>query len=439
MAMVAVSSWGRLSRDQHTVVALRDRAAVPASLARQQRPAIAHGMGRSYGDQALNPRGTLWSTRGLNRFICFDENTGVIECEAGVLLREIQQLAAPRGWMLPVTPGSWWVTVGGAIANDVHGKNHHRQGTFGEHVAGLRLVRSDGSELQCSGGENADWFAATLGGMGLTGLVTSAVLQLRRVEGQWLDVETLPYASLGEFFQLADESQAGWEYTVSWVDCLSGTDTRGIFMRGNHTHRGGLPRSAHGAPGVPFAPPVSLVNRFTLKALNALYYRLHRRRAGRNLQHYVPFFYPLDGIGDWNRIYGPRGFYQYQCVLPTRDREASTAALLEEIRKSGEGSFLAVLKTFAERSSPGLLSFPMPGVTLALDFPNRGASTLALMARLDAVVAEAGGRLYAAKDARMPRELFAAGYPHLGAFLPFRDPGMSSALSRRLLDEQVRV
>ncbi len=431
--MVAISSWGRLSLDEHKLLPLRERGAVAGLLAEQTAPGIARGMGRSYGDQALNPGGGLWATDGLDRLIHFDDKAGTIECEAGVLLRDIQRLAEQRGWMLPVTPGSWWVTVGGAIANDVHGKNHHQQGTFGEHLRELTLVRSDGSSISCGPRERGEWMAATLGGMGLTGVVVSATLQLRPVAGPWLDVETIPYTGLGEFFQLADASEPGWEYTVSWVDCLSGGNPRGIFFRGNHAELTTPHPRKKARPGLPFTPPIPLVNRLTLKPFNALYYHLHRHRAGPSTQHYIPFFYPLDGIADWNRIYGRRGFYQYQCVLPHSEREAGTAALLEEIRKSGQGSFLAVLKTFAERQSPGMLSFPMAGVTLALDFPNRGRETLALLDRLDAVTAEAGGRVYAAKDARMARALFESAYPRLDEFLAYRDPGISSAMSRRLL------
>ncbi len=402
-------------------------------LAAGTEPGIAFGMGRSYGDVALNPGGRLWMARGLDRFIHFDDATGVLSCEAGVLLRDIQRLFVPRGWMLPVTPGTWWVTLGGAIANDVHGKNHHVQGSFGDHVLALTLARSGGEEMACSRAHNSDWLAATLGGLGLTGVVTTVTLQLRRVEGPWLQTDTVPFDSLTAFFQLADESASAWEYTVAWIDCLSGARTRGIFSRARHAPLQKPSPGERRPLGVPFELPLSLVNRYSLRLFNQAYYRMQRWRAGESVQHYIPFFYPLDSIGEWNRIYGPRGFYQYQCVLPVRDREAATATLLDEIRAAGEGSFLTVLKTFADREPAGMLSFPQAGVTLAMDFPNRGDSTLALLGRLDSVVAAAGGRIYPAKDARMSREMFEAGYPALPRFLPYRDPGMSSALSRRLL------
>jgi len=430
--MVAVSSWGRLGQWEHRVTPLSDRSRIAADLATHG-SGLAYGMGRSYGDVCLNPGGTLWTTRNLDRFIRFDEESGVLECEAGVLLRDIQQLAIPRGWMLPVTPGTWFVTVGGAIANDVHGKNHHRLGSFGDHVLQLRLVRTDGSQLDCGPADAADWFAATIGGLGLTGVIATATLQLRPVCGPWLETETIPYAGLDEFFELADGSEEVWEYTVSWIDCLSGSGLRGIFLRGNHADDESTSRPAGKPSRLGFTPPLSLVNRLTLRPANGSYYHLHRLAAGRKREDYRRFFYPLDRLADWNRMYGPRGFYQYQCVLPTEHRRDALSALLDETAQSKTGSFLAVLKTFGERRSPGMLSFPRPGATLALDFPNRGGETLALMARLDAIVGEAGGRLYPAKDGRMPQQLFESGYPRLREFLPFRDAGISSALSRRLL------
>ena len=428
MGMVAVSAWGRLSAAKHHVLPLSDRAQVAATI-QQQCPGLAFGMGRSYGDVCLNPDGTLWDTRALDRFITFDEQTGRLRCEAGTLLRAIQQFAVPRGWMLPVVPGTQYVTVGGAIANDVHGKNHHRQGCFGDHVTQLTLARTDGAVLHCVPGEAM--FEATVGGLGLTGVIVEAALQLRRIPGPWLTVETLPYQHLDAFFELADESEADWEYTVSWIDCLH-RNGRGIFLRANHV-AADLPEPKQRADvQFPFVPPISLVNSLSLKPLNRLYYHLKKSQA-RSVQHYQTFFHPLDGILGWNRLYGPRGFYQYQCVLPRTTGSAGIQALLHAIAGAGMGSFLAVLKTFGQRAPVGMLSFAQAGVTLALDFPNAGSKTLRLFAQLDAIVAQAGGRLYPAKDARMPRALFMAGYPRLNEFLPMRDNGISSAMSRRLL------
>jgi FAD/FMN-containing dehydrogenase len=428
--MRAVSSWGRLSSLPHDVIDLADRARLAGDLARS-RPGIAYGLGRSYGDACLNPGGTLWATAGLDRFIAFDESTGRLVCEAGVTLRDIQDVFVPRGWGLPVLPGTRFVTVGGAIANDVHGKNHHAAGTFGDHLASLRLLRTDGAEIVCGPALRPEWFAATVGGLGLTGLIVEAELQLRRLAGPWLETETVAYSGLDAFFRLSGESHPAWEHAVSWIDCTSGDAARGLLMRARPAaDQRGAWRGR--ALAMPLVPPVSLVNRLTLKPLNRLYWALNRRQVGRRIAHYVPFLFPLDAIGDWNRLYGPAGFYQYQCVVPPEAGAAAVRELLAAIARSGEGSVLAVLKTFGERWPRGLLSFARPGVTLALDFRNhRGVEPL--FERLDAIVRSAGGRLYAAKDARMPRALFEATYPGLEEFRRFRDPGISSAMSRRLM------
>lgn len=431
--MRAVSSWGRLSAEPHHIVSACAPLQLQQILHRESNPGVAHGMGRSYGDACLNPGGTLWQTCGLDHFIAFDKDNGRLVCEAGVLLRDIQRLAVPRGWMLPVTPGTQLVTVGGAIANDVHGKNHHVLGTFGDHVRHLTLLRTNGETIECGPHERSDWFAATVGGVGLTGIITQAELQLRRTPGPWLDTETLAYANLDEFFQLADASEAHWEHTVSWIDCISGGGGRGVFMRGNPVATAPRPLPTARQSTMPLVPPVSLVNRLSLRPFNMAYYHLKKWRAGRAIAHYEAFFYPLDNLLEWNRMYGPRGFFQYQSVVPRANGQDAIQAMLRQIARSGDGSFLAVLKTFGNRQPVGMLSFVQPGVTLAFDFPNHGARTHQLFERLDAIVREAQGRIYLAKDARMPRELFEAGYPRLPEFLPYRDPGISSGLSRRLM------
>lgn len=429
--MHTVSSWGRLTREPHAVTRLHDRHRVAQAVRGSVLPGIVYGNGRSYGDVCLNPGGTLWAAGGLDKFIEFDAEAGVIDCEAGVLLKEIIEVALPRGWFPPVVPGTQFVTVGGAIANDVHGKAHHVAGSFGDHVLGFELLRTDGTVLRCSREENRDWFEATVGGLGLTGVIVRARLRLRRVDGPWLETETVPFDSLEHFFELSAQAKPRFEYTVAWIDCAS-AGGRGVFFQGNHAARCDHP-PARRAKVFSFTPPVSLVNGLSLRVFNRLYYALHRARAGRGEQHYVPFFFPLDNLLQWNRMYGPRGFYQYQSVVPPGAALDATRAMLREISASGLGSFLAVLKTFGERPAPGMLSFPMPGTTLALDFANGGERTLNLFERLNAIVREAGGRLYPAKDACMPRQLFEQGYPRLGEFLRYRDPGISSAMSRRLL------
>lgn len=431
--MKPVTSWGRLSADPHHVVGLNDPTKVKGLVYQAPQLGLAHGMGRSYGDVCLNPQGRLWVTTGLDHFIAFDDNIGRLVCEAGVLLRNIQRLVIPRGWILPVTPGTQLVTVGGAIANDVHGKNHHVLGSFGDHVQNLTLIRTDGEVIQCGPNVQPDWFAATVGGLGLTGVITQAEIQLRRVASPWLDTETVPYANLPEFFRLADDSEAEWEHTVSWIDCITGGGGRGLFMRGNPTNAKNRLAPEERKLTMPIVPPVSLVNRLSLRPFNTAYYHLKKWKAGRAITHYESFFYPLDNLLEWNRMYGPKGFFQYQCVVPREVGQDAIQAMLKEIASYGGGSFLAVLKTFGNRQPVGMLSFPQPGVTLALDFPNNGFNTHKLFERLDVIVHEAKGRLYMAKDARMPRELFEASYPHHVEFMKYRDPGISSALSRRLM------
>ena len=433
--MRAVSSWGRLNALPHSPVELTDTRKVAAQMALSA-PGIPFGMGRSYGDVCLNPGGTIWMSSGLDHYLRFDAEIGVVVCEAGVLLRDIQRLSLSRGWMLPVTPGTQIVTVGGAIANDVHGKNHHRFGSFGNHVRRLRLQRSDGTVIDCGPEGNTEWFAATVGGLGLTGIILEAELQLRPVAGPWLETETLAFSTLNEFFQISDGSEADWEQGVAWIDCTRGNVGRGLFSRANP-----LPQVIEKSQPekrsrlfMPMTPPFSMVNGLSLRPFNSLYYAMGKRKhAMRRVEHYEPFLYPLDNIQQWNRMYGPKGFYQYQSVIPRDGAEAVTQSMLEEIASSGNGSFLAVLKTFGSRPSIGMLSFPRPGVTLALDFRNGGQATERLFQRLDAIVGEVGGAIYAAKDARMPRWLFEIGYPRLGEFANYRDPGIRSSFSRRLM------
>lgn len=428
-----MSSWGRLERDLHKVVALHDRFDL-GCVGRDTRPGLPYGNGRSYGDVCLNPGGRLWTIRGLDRFIAFDGEQGIVECEAGVLLKDIIEMALPRGWFVPVTPGTQYVTLGGAIANDVHGKNHHSAGTFGEHVESLRLRRTDGTTVDCSTSRNRDWLEATIGGLGLTGLIVSARLKMKPVPGPWLDVETLTFGSLDDFFELSAQTEQGWEYSVAWIDCVGGRGRggRGVFFRGHHVPHDALPPRPR-VRSMPITPPLSLINSVSLRLFNAVYYGTNRRRSGRRVTHYLPFFYPLDHVLEWNRVYGPRGFYQYQCVVPRAVERAATAELLDEIARAGTGSFLAVLKTFGDRAPAGWMSFPMAGTTLALDFPNLGGRTRRLFERLNAIVRAAGGRIYPAKDACMPRELFERGYPRLAEFVRYRDAGISSAMSRRLI------
>ncbi len=437
----AALSWGRWPRpSRQETVGLHDRTApLPASgEGGRHTSLLAWGQGRSYGDSCLNDGGTLLLTRGLDRFIAFDPDTGRLACEAGVTLGEILAITVPRGWFLPVTPGTRFATVGGAIANDVHGKNHHRAGSFGDHVRSLELVRSDAA---IDGGgprtlqPSDPLFAATVGGLGLTGLVTWAELQLQRVHGPWMAVESIRFDGLADFFALSAESAQTHAYTVAWVDCLARGKGlgRGHFLRADHAGPGAAGRAPAAERSMPITPPISLVNRLSLRPFNFAYYHRQRAPRRRSIQHFKPYFYPLDGVHHWNRMYGPRGFLQHQSVLPPGTAPTAVAALLGEIARSGQGSFLAVLKEFGDRRAPGLMSFARPGTTLALDFP-RSDAAFALLDRLDAIVAEAGGALYPAKDARMSPAMFRRGQPGLESFLPHIDPAFSSSFWRRVME-----
>ncbi|WP_210255184.1 FAD-binding oxidoreductase [Ancylobacter pratisalsi] len=435
-------SWGNILRAEHETLAPRSVDGAREIAARlPAHSAIARGNGRSYGDVALNPGRTLVDMLGLDHFIAFDATTGRLRCEAGILLSDILAvLSRPdrdgSGWLLPVMPGTRFITVGGAIANDVHGKNAHGLGSFGCHVVDLELARSDGRRLVCSPEENPDLFAATIGGLGLTGLILTATLQLRRVPGLALEAEDIAFDRLEDFFTLDAESAQAWEYTAAWIDCLAGGEAlgRGIYMRARHAPGVGAPPPAR-APSrsVPLTPPLSGVNGLSVRAFNALYWRkLGSKRRKSHVGSYEKVFFPLDAIGHWNRLYGPAGFYQFQAVVPPEHAEPVTRELLAEISSARQGSMLVVLKRFGDIVSPGLISFPMPGITLALDFPNLGDATRKLLARLERIVVAAGGRIYPAKDFSMSRESFAKGYPALQDFLRHRDPAMSSAFARRM-------
>ena len=422
---VAVS-WGRLPGESGSLTSNLSTFAHGNNV-------LPRGMGRSYGDVCTNAGGTLVSTALLNKFLAFDPDSGLLTCESGVTISDIQHTFISRGWMSPVTPGTQFVSIGGAIANDVHGKNHHVMGTFGHHVVSLVLMRTSGEVLTCSPSENADLFRATIGGLGLTGLILQATIQLKRVPGPWLDAENVVFSGISDFLAISDASESTWDYSVAWIDCSRSTKTRGIFMRGNsadHPERT-LPKERQIT--FPINPPFSLVNKLSTRVISSGYYTLNRRKPEQQVVHYQPFFYPLDGIRQWSRMYGNKGFYQHQSVIPRTTGETVLNEMLTCIQRSGQGSFLSVLKTFGNRESLGMLSFARSGITLALDFPNLGARTLSLLDSLDEIVMAAGGAINPSKDARMSRETFEASFPQLEEFTQYRDAGISSGLSRRLL------
>jgi FAD/FMN-containing dehydrogenase len=411
----------------------------PPDLSSFAQTVLPFGQGRSYGDSCLNDGGALIDTSPLSRFIRFDHNRGVIQCEAGVTLAEILGLIVPRGWFLPVTPGTKYVSVGGAIAHDIHGKNHHTAGTFSQYITRFELLRSSGERFVCSPTENAELFSATIGGLGLTGLVLWVEIKLKPVTGPLIDMESIRFSGLDEFFDISAQSDSNYEYTAAWIDCLAhGRKVgRGIFMRGNHVQTDDSVQAKAKRPRVvriPFDLPGVLLNRVTMRAFNTVYYHAQLHKHIRKTVHYESFLYPLDSIHEWNRMYGKRGFLQYQCVVPYGDY-CVIREILTQIARSGEASFLTVMKIFGPARSAGMLSFPRQGVTLALDFPFRGEQTLQLLDRFDEVVRVNGGAVYPAKDARMSARSFQSFFPQWSDFTRFVDPRFSSSFWRRVSAE----
>ena len=441
-----LSGWGRHpivgayctrpERRSELLAALRDR---------QGSPVLAHGLGRSYGDAALIEGGRVILTRRLDRMLAFDEETGLLHCEAGVSIGDLVDVFLPRGWFPPVVPGTQFVTVGGAIGCNIHGKNHGHAGCFGDHLRSIEILLGDSTIVTCSPDEEPDLFWATIGGMGLTGLILSAQIQLYPVESSAIEMESIRFENLDEFFAISAES-ADFLHTVSWIDCVADGDQmgRGIFMRGHHAESGADLRVSAGLVGrlAELGQSVidgrafnsnHLLNRATIRLFNEAYFHRHPAGAHQSTVDYEPFFFPLDSVSNWNHIYGNRGFLQYQMVVPERE---AVRPILEQISATSMASFLAVIKEFGDRDHGGL-SFPCAGTTLALDFPNFGAPLLELLDRLDEIVVHHGGRVYLGKDARLSRDNFRRMYPQWESWKDTRDQWdphhiFQSDLSRRL-------
>ncbi|MDP3897501.1 MAG: FAD-binding oxidoreductase [Mesorhizobium sp.] len=395
---------------------------------------LAFGNGRSYGDSCLNSEGSIADMRSRSKLIGFDPETGILEAEAGMMLDQVIATGRASNHFPAVVPGTQFVTLGGAIANDVHGKNHHRRGTFGRHVVSLTLMRSDGQVHHCSRSANSALFSATIGGMGLTGLILTAQIRLMKVASLDIEERTTPFRSLGEFFDISEAADADNEYAVAWIDQLAGASKagRGLLLTGNHAAAGAAAKDATPSRlGVPFQPPVNLLNRPFLKLFNLAYRTAKGRRTCVSTTGYRGFFFPLDGVGNWNRLYGPKGLYQHQSVVPEAVARTAIPDMFDAARKAGQGSFLTVLKRFGALDSPALLSFPRPGFTLTLDFPNRGARTLELLDALDRIVVAAGGAVNPYKDARMSASTFAASFPAWRRLEALRDPAFVSDFWRR--------
>lgn len=389
----------------------------------------AFGNGRSYGDSCHSQTGTLVDMRTMNRILDFDPATGLLKAEAGVLLSDVIDYVVPHGWFPAVVPGTRFVTLGGAIANDIHGKNHHRRGSFGCHVTGFSLLRSDGAIVNCSREANGGLFSATIGGLGLTGLILTATVQMMKVASADV-VETIErFDRIDSYFDRAEEADAKNEYAVAWIDQLAGG--RGLLIAGNHAEEAAETKRTGSRLGVPFQPPVNLLSKPLLRLFNMAYFHGKGRSAAPHRSGYRSFFFPLDGVSHWNRLYGPKGLLQHQSVIPFDTARDAVPELLAAATRSGHGSFLTVLKRFGSIASPGLLSFPRPGYTLTLDFPNAGEATLALLATLDRITIAAGGGVNAYKDARMRPETFAASYPRWAELEALRDPAFMTDFWRR--------
>jgi len=434
-------SWGRYPTYDGKILPLNWQGDFPRITEGIHNGALPVGMGRSYGDVCLLNGGNLLVTTGMNRLLDFDPETGLLTAEAGMTLAQILDFAVPRGFFLPVTPGTKYVTLGGAIANDIHGKNHHIAGTFGNHVTQFGLVRSDGTQMRCSPTENPDFYAATIGGLGLTGLIPWAQVRLRPIVSRKIDYRGIQFHGVDEFLDLTRQSQH-IEYTVSWVDCASTGKNfaRGVFMEGDHSK---IPDELTPSPEpkliFPFDAPGFALNHLTVSMFNTVFFHKQMKKEVRALQDYEPFFYPLDKVLHWNRMYGKSGLLQFQYAIPWEHAREGTIAILREVAKSGLASFLAVLKAFGDVPSPGMMSFPQPGITLALDFPIKPNLSFPLFERLADMTREFGGRLYPAKDAAMTAAQFQAFYPQWQQFARFRDPLLTSSFWERVTGDRPTV
>ncbi|RON48648.1 FAD-binding oxidoreductase [Pseudomonas frederiksbergensis] len=438
MSSSRLASWGQYPAAQqagHPCYWRGDLRHHLQTLVNEHGTTLPFGNGRSYGDSCLASSAHVLHLRPLNRLIEANWQTGQICAEAGVTLGEILQVSIPHGWFLEVTPGTRHVTLGGALANDVHGKNHHRRGTFAHSVLSFGLHRSTQPPMTCSPSENPQWFAATMGGLGLTGIISWVSIRLRRIQSSRVETVRVRFDHLREFFALSAELDPLHEYSVAWIDCLAKGRQRGrgVFTVGEHSENGPLQVAPTRSLSLPIRPPVSLINRLSVNLFNRSYWAMQPATRVHQIVPYSPFFYPLDGIEHWNRAYGRKGFQQFQCVLPETTAENALAQLLNAIAHSGTGSFLAVLKRCGDLTSPGLLSFPMPGTSLALDFPQNTALTNTLLPRLDAIVREAGGRLYPAKDAHMSGRDFRQAYPAWEQVEALRDPALMSRFWQRVI------
>ncbi len=389
-------------------------------LSGKQRNYIPYGLGRSYGDTPLNENEGIVLTHQLNRFISFDKGSGILLCEGGVTLADIIETFLPRGFFLPVTPGTKYVTVAGAIANDVHGKNHHVDGTFSNFVIQFDLLVASGELVTCSREENTDLFWATIGGIGLTGIIVTAAFRLIKVDTAFYNVRHMKAPNIDAALRLFSDSDKAFQYSVAWIDCLSRGKSlgRSVLMQANHAmladikQKQPLEIKEKLKLGIPFNLPAFTLNNMSITVFNHFYYHIHKNV--NKLVDYDSFFYPLDSILNWNRLYGKKGFVQYQAVFP-KEGIQGIVQMLERLSSAKRTSFLAVLKSSGEQGE-GLLSFPTKGYTLAVDIPIKDESLFPFLQDLNDLVVKYGGRVYLAKDSVLSRDHFVQMYPRLNRF-----------------------
>ena len=427
------SGWGNYPKIKAHLDFFTDQSSL-STLITQKQPVIATGNHRSYGDSALNDQ--MISTLKYAFFRCFDTKTGLLTVQAGALLSDIIDVFVPRGWFLKITPGTKWITIGGAIASDVHGKNHHIEGCFSQSVASFKIRLPEGKIVNCSKQHNPTLFKATCGGMGLTGLILEAQIYLKPITSKYIEQTTIKTQNLKETFD-AFEKYKDQPYSVAWIDCLAKAKNRGkcLLMVGDFSDDGILDYQPKKTHTIPFYFPSFVLNSWSIRTFNWLYYHKTRSALSQQKVDLDTFFYPLDGLAHWNRMYGKKGFIQYQFILPKSQSYQGLEAILKHISDAAKGSFLAVLKLYG-KSNENWLSFPLEGYSLALDFKiEKGLFNL--LESLDKIVLHYQGRIYLSKDARMSQVTFQQGYPLYQKFKQFRIeqkmyPQFQSLQSQRL-------
>lgn len=432
---MSLNSWGMYPKIENRVFKFSSEKSLE-SIIKDNENLIAYGNGRSYGDSALSKN--IIEVKPYNYFMAFDENSGLLHVQAGVLLSEILESFVPRGWFLKVTPGTKLITIGGAIASDVHGKNHHVEGCFSECVESFKIMLADGEVVECSKEQRADLFNATCGGMGLTGVIVEAKIYLKKINSKYISQTTIKTKNLKETFDAFEEYSSS-PYSVAWIDCLAKDNEIGkcLLMVGDFKDDGDLSYQKKSKISIPFNFPSFALNNYTVRAFNWLYYGKVRQRITTQKVDIDTFFYPLDAIENWNRIYGKGGFTQYQCILPKEMSYEGLKEVLRTISDSGKGSFLAVLKLYGKENE-NYLSFPIEGYSLALDFKIEDG-LFDLLEELDKIVLKYKGRIYLTKDVNVKKETFEQGYPHIEKFRAFRKENKMDEKFQSLQSKRVGI